>query len=144
MKHSKLILISGMSGAGKSTTSQQLAKQYERNNIEHLWLHEEIANHPIRDGEFEIGDRLTEEGMALNIADMYERWTRLVDEIVFRLAVHTITRNAGVNKSGKVLWSLLDRRRWRRDDTNNQTQRQYSLLPNIVVVKYDTHPTRKS
>ena len=81
MKHSKLILISGMSGAGKSTASQQLAKQYERNSIEQLWLHEEIANHPIREGEFEIGDRLTEEGMAQNIADMYERWTRLVDEI---------------------------------------------------------------
>jgi len=81
MKKSKLIIVAGMSGAGKSTTSQQLAKQYARNNIEHIWLHEEIANHPIRQGEFEVGSLDTEEGMAQNIVDMYERWAKLTDEI---------------------------------------------------------------
>lgn len=81
MKDSKLIIVTGMSGAGKSTTSQQLAKQYEQNNIPCLWVHEEIAGHPIREGEFEVSDLHTAEGMEKNIRDMYERWTRLADEI---------------------------------------------------------------
>lgn len=81
MSDSRLILITGMSGSGKSTTAQQLAKQYQFNKVKHVWLHEEIADHPIREGEFEAGSLHTEEGMAKNIADMYDRWTRLADEI---------------------------------------------------------------
>ena len=81
MGASKLIIITGMSGTGKSSTAQNLARQYEANGIPHRWLHEEIPGHPIRDGEFTQGSLETEEGMAKNIADMLERWSRLAAEI---------------------------------------------------------------
>jgi len=83
MKDSKLVIVTGMSGTGKSSTSQQLSKQYEFNAIPCRWVHEEIDNHPIRkEGEFSI-DRLdTEEGMRNNIAEMLSRWRALVDEII--------------------------------------------------------------
>lgn len=81
MLKTKLILICGMSGAGKSTTAQQMAKQYQLNNVPYLWLHEEIDNHPIRDNEFNVASRDTVEGMDINAADMYLRWERLAEEI---------------------------------------------------------------
>lgn len=81
MRNSKLIIVAGMSGCGKSTTAQQLSKQLECNGIKHLWMHEEIENHPIRDGEFKVGSLHTEKGMAANVTDMYSRWERLVEEI---------------------------------------------------------------
>lgn len=81
MRNSKLIIVAGMSGCGKSTTAQQLARQHAQNGVKNLWLHEEMESHPIREGEFEAGHLHTEEGMAKNIADMYERWSKLVKEI---------------------------------------------------------------
>ncbi|XMB86359.1 hypothetical protein RJG79_00750 [Mycoplasmatota bacterium WC44] len=81
MKNSKLIIVAGMSGAGKSTKSQNLANQYQQNGIKNLWLHEEIDAHPIRDGEFSIGDLTSQEGMEKNISDMYQRWNNLVNKI---------------------------------------------------------------
>jgi len=81
MRDTKLILITGMSGSGKSTTAQQLARQFKGNGIQHLWLHEEVERHPIRDGEFTVGSLHSAEGMAANVADMYARWARLTAEI---------------------------------------------------------------
>jgi len=81
MGNSKLIIVAGMSGCGKSTTAQHLSKQYTQNGIKHLWLHEEIENHPIREGEFKVGCLNTAEGMAANVADMFDRWTKLANVI---------------------------------------------------------------
>lgn len=81
MKDTKLIVITGISGSGKSTMAQRLAEQLEFNHVEHLWLHEEAADHPIREGEFTASPRDTEEGIDINVRDMYRRWTRLVREI---------------------------------------------------------------
>ncbi len=82
MRDSKLIIVTGMSGTGKSSTSQQLAKQYELNDIPCRWIHEEMENHPIRkEGEFAIDQLDTEDGMANNVVEMLSRWRALVDEI---------------------------------------------------------------
>lgn len=81
MKDTKLIIVSGASGTGKSTTSQKLAQQYQKNGIKHLWLHEEIKDHPIREEEFSIGNLYSEEGMDKNILHMYNLWESLVDKI---------------------------------------------------------------
>jgi len=43
----KLILIDGMTGSGKSTTAHFLARQMEKNNIKVKWFHEEENNHPL-------------------------------------------------------------------------------------------------
>ena len=82
MVDTKLIVITGMSGAGKSTTAQSLACQYQRNHIHYRWLHEEIKNHPIREGEFSIGSLGNEEDVERNIRDMFQRWERLIRRIV--------------------------------------------------------------
>jgi len=81
MLDTKLIIITGMSGAGKSTTAQSLACQYQRNHIRYCWLHEETKNHPIRDGEFSIGSLCSEEDLESNIQDMFQRWERLLQRI---------------------------------------------------------------
>ncbi|QVK17683.1 hypothetical protein KHQ81_12660 [Mycoplasmatota bacterium] len=81
MKDSKLIIVTGISGAGKSTTSQKLAYQYEQNGIKHRWLHEEIKAHPIRDKEFSIASIDSEEDMDKNVSYMYSLWGKLADDI---------------------------------------------------------------
>jgi len=80
----KLIIVAGMSGTGKSTTAQNISYQYRMNGIEHEWYHEEMEEHPIRwanGGEFTVGDLNTEDGIKLNIADIYTRWKTLIEYI---------------------------------------------------------------
>lgn len=84
MPELKLIIVSGMSGTGKSTTAQNISYQYTMNGIEHEWYHEEMENHPIRwvnGGEFTAGDINTEDGMKLNISDYYSRWKTLIKKM---------------------------------------------------------------
>ncbi len=77
----KLILIGGMSTTGKSTTSQYIYNQLQLNNIPSIWLHEECSNHPIRQGEFELGDLHTQEGLRANLNEMLRRWKNLSDMV---------------------------------------------------------------
>jgi hypothetical protein len=88
MPDTKLILICGMSGAGKSTTAQSLAYQYQKNGIRHRWLHEEIRNHPIRAGEFSLGSLYDAQDMERNIQDMYRRWKRFIARIMRSKSVY--------------------------------------------------------
>jgi thymidylate kinase len=82
MDDTKLIVITGMSGSGKSTTAQNLACQYQCNHIRHRWLHEEIKHHPIRAGEFSIGSLCNQADLERNLQDMFQRWERLVGRIL--------------------------------------------------------------
>ena len=90
MVNTKLIIITGMSGSGKSTTAQRLAQQFQLNGVRHRWLHEEIAHHPIRDGEFSLGSLYDHADVERNIQDMFERWDRLVARIVRSSRVHIL------------------------------------------------------
>lgn len=47
MINTKLILIDGMTGAGKSTSAHFLGRQLEKNNIKVRWYPEEKQNHPL-------------------------------------------------------------------------------------------------
>jgi len=47
MINTKLILIDGITGSGKSTTAQFLANQLKRNSIKVKWYHEEETAHPL-------------------------------------------------------------------------------------------------
>lgn len=93
MKETKLIIICGMSGCGKSTTAQNVSYQYTQNGIAHEWYHEEMKDHPIRwahGGEFTVSDLHTEEGMRMNIADTYARWEALIQEMSSRGGVYVM------------------------------------------------------
>jgi len=93
MKETKLIIVTGMSGVGKSSTSQNIARLYKRNCIEYYRYHEEMKDHPIRwanGGEFKIGSLYTEEGMQKNIEDIYERWEKFIDYILSAGGVHVM------------------------------------------------------
>ena len=84
-KEPKLIIVGGMSGSGKSTTSKKLAKIFNDNNIKAEYYHEEMDNHPIRwkdNGEFTVGDLKTYEGMKKNIDDYFKRWNDFIDEML--------------------------------------------------------------
>ncbi len=82
MKNTRLIFVAGMSGAGKSTTAQRITNQLKRNAVDCIWLHEEIANHPIRDGEFSYGELRDENDMDTNCDLMVKRWEALAQAIV--------------------------------------------------------------
>jgi len=89
----KLIIVSGMSGAGKSTTSQYISKLYKDNGIDNIWYHEEMDNHPIRwkdGGEFKVADYKTEQGMGLNIKDLLTRWRVFIDTTKTSKKVHVM------------------------------------------------------
>ncbi|MFP4479147.1 MAG: hypothetical protein ACLFPM_06915, partial [Candidatus Izemoplasmatales bacterium] len=91
MAKSKLVIISGMSGVGKSSTAQKLAGLCKREDVQHTWYHEEMDDHPIRwadGGEFNIGPIDTIEGMSKNLEDMYKRWKNLVSTIKNQDGLH--------------------------------------------------------
>lgn len=93
MKETKLIIVCGMSGVGKSTTAQNISHQYTQNGIKHEWYHEEMKDHPIRwanGGEFTVGDLNTEEGMKLNIEDTYFRWEKLIKEMQIKGGIYVM------------------------------------------------------
>lgn len=81
-RKNKLIIICGVSTSGKSSTSKSVYKQLLLNNIACEWMHEEISNHPIRNGEFEKDSIYTFDGMQKNVQDMYLRWKQLVRKII--------------------------------------------------------------
>lgn len=79
-----LIIVGGMSGAGKSTTSKKIVEMLIQNGVKAKYHHEEKADHPIRwanGGEFTVGDLLTYEGMKLNVEDYYGRWKAFLNQI---------------------------------------------------------------
>jgi len=91
MSKVKLVIISGMSGVGKSSTAQKLAALCKSEQINHTWYHEEMDNHPIRwadGGEFSVGPIETREGMARNLEDMYQRWEKLVNQMKKQDGLH--------------------------------------------------------
>ena len=47
MIKTKLILVDGISGSGKSTTAHYIARQLNRNGIKAKWYQEEEKNHPL-------------------------------------------------------------------------------------------------
>lgn len=81
-KKGRMILIDGMCGTEPSTVAQKLNRQFALHTLPHRWMHQEIAEHPIRDGEFTMGSTKTLEGMEINTREMLKRWQNLVDMIV--------------------------------------------------------------
>jgi len=81
MTDTKLILVGGMSGSGKSTLSQATSRELSRQGVDNVWLHEEMADHPIRSREFGIGSLYDESDFRENVDRLLSDWRRLVAEI---------------------------------------------------------------
>ncbi len=88
MLDTRLILVTGISGSGKSTTTRSLAHQLRLNGVRCRWLHEEIRRHPIRDGEFTLGPLETEADYQRNIQEMYRRWKVMLGRILRSKSVY--------------------------------------------------------
>ncbi len=73
MLHTKLILIDGLPGSGKSTTAQFIALQLERNHIPARWFYELEQAHPIH--AFHVWSR---EGPAKFVKTIINNWRTFV------------------------------------------------------------------
>ncbi|NOR44806.1 MAG: hypothetical protein GQ534_04400 [Candidatus Delongbacteria bacterium] len=56
MINTKLILVDGITGSGKSTTAHYIARQMKKNGIKVKWLHEEERNHPLAEMQKNKGE----------------------------------------------------------------------------------------
>lgn len=93
MEQSKLVIVCGMSGSGKSTSSKRLAQLYRQNGHDCRWYHEEMAAHPIRGvkgGEFSVAERSSTEGMRRNMDDYYRRWENFLQDLDRDPAIHVM------------------------------------------------------
>jgi tRNA uridine 5-carbamoylmethylation protein Kti12 len=72
MIETKLIIVTGMSGTGKSTTARYISDLLNHNQIKHTYLHEECEKHPIRSDEFKIGNLKNREDLQKNIEHMFK------------------------------------------------------------------------
>lgn len=90
MPDTRLIIITGISGAGKSNTAQNLARQYRMNGVRHVWMHEEIRRHPIRVGEFTAAPLETEADFEINIRDYFRRWDRFIKRILRSKSIYVM------------------------------------------------------
>jgi len=80
MINTKLIIIEGLPGSGKSTIGQFIGLQLQRNNINVNWHGEGDLDHPT-DFEYEAG--FTEEKY-LNFLDKYENYKEFLQTVVVR------------------------------------------------------------
>ncbi|MHA1908363.1 MAG: hypothetical protein ACW98Y_13775, partial [Candidatus Thorarchaeota archaeon] len=76
---SKLILIDGIPGSGKSTTANFIHRQLQRNSIESRWFHELENSNPLFNSEYVQTRTITD--AEEYIEKTLERWSKLVKEL---------------------------------------------------------------
>jgi len=82
MIKTKLILVDGISGSGKSTTSHFIARQLEKNNIKIKWLFEQQKEHPLHIKDFkEIKDEPSSDYSKRVMLVFFELWKNLIDQV---------------------------------------------------------------
>lgn len=82
MLDTKLIIVTGISGTGKSTTAKYLSSVLQYNRVIHRYLHEECEHHPIREDEFCHGSHKSVEDMDRNCELMLTRWSEYSKQIL--------------------------------------------------------------
>ena len=82
MLDTRLIIVTGISGTGKSTTAKWLSSVLQKNGIKINYLHEECENHPIRSDEFSHGALTSEADMDINCGLMLDRWAAFRDTVL--------------------------------------------------------------
>ena len=76
MLDTKLIMVEGLPGSGKSTTSQYIALQLKENGLPARWFHEAEKPHPIR-----AQDVLQRDGIEEFVARCISNWQSFVDKV---------------------------------------------------------------
>lgn len=89
MINTKLILIDGITGSGKSTTAQFLAKQLNENDIKVKWYHEDEYNHPLGYEE-DVEVFLSQEESEKFMTTIPKLWQQFVDHASENNEVHII------------------------------------------------------
>ena len=75
MLNTKLILVDGITGSGKSTTAHYIARQLEMNGISAKWFHEEEFGHPLHISDYEKKENEeTLDWTARVIDESVQRW----------------------------------------------------------------------
>lgn len=89
MQQTKLILIDGITGSGKSTTAQFLADQLQKNGVNVKWYHEEEYNHPL-DYKEDVEIFASKEDMEEFLEITPNIWRKFVKEAMQSDKVHII------------------------------------------------------
>lgn len=97
MISTKLIIIEGLPGSGKSTIGQFIGLQLQRNNINVNWHGEGDLDHPT-DFEYEAG--FTEEEY-LNFLDKYESYTTFLQTVVVKRSNKYFLKYLDINRKHK-------------------------------------------
>ena len=82
MLDTKLIIVTGSCGTGKSTTAKWLGEALQMNGIDCYYLHEECQDHPIRGQEFSYGSVTNAADMDVNCSLMLDLWAQHRDDIL--------------------------------------------------------------
>lgn len=89
MVNTKLILIDGITGSGKSTTAQFLAEQVRKNDINVTWYHETQTHHPLGyDEDIEVFHSSDELERFLYVIPRL--WEKFVTDVMADDEVHII------------------------------------------------------
>lgn len=86
MKATKLILIEGISGSGKSTMAHYLSRQFDQHGIKHTWWYEEDKWHPLYPFHDAVSmqqllDTLATDKRGLAIDGALELWQQLANSL---------------------------------------------------------------
>ncbi|MTI46251.1 hypothetical protein [Sporosalibacterium faouarense] len=89
MLNTKLILIDGITGSGKSTTAQFLAKQLKKNGVKSKWYHETQTDHPLEyEEDVEVFD--SQADMDKFLETIPKLWRQFVEQVSQSDEVHII------------------------------------------------------
>ena len=107
MRATKLILIEGLPGAGKSTTAHFLARHLARNAILHRWWYEEERGHPLAVFDDRASLRRVVEALSSGqhrpvVAAVLDRWRGLAERL--RAADEIVLLDGCL--FGHLTWSL--------------------------------------
>lgn len=86
----RLILVDGITGSGKSTTSQYLAFQLEKNNRKVKWYHEEESNHPLEYPYGDIDELATPAEVEHFMEITLKLWNKFVERVLESDQVHIV------------------------------------------------------
>jgi hypothetical protein len=112
MLNTKLILVDGLPGSGKSTTAQWLELQLRRNGFAAHWIHEANVPHPLWFGGID-GSRFTLPDFERTtpgalIQSGLDKWRRFTDTVRASDTIYVVESYPFLNAMGILLWGDIE------------------------------------